>query len=379
MDNKRDIIKICIFLDGIGYDSILSSPPLKNILPTLVPIETVLGFSSAAQATILTGKYPQEHGQFSMYYFSPNPTLPKFSLKVISALPYFITRRKKFKTLLALYLRLLHPKGGYFGLFEIPPRHLSYISPTEKRNIYKIRGVHPHDTIIDYWYKNHLNFRVFTWEIPEEYSFQQLLQLLPNTPLERVFLCCTKGDHLGHKFGPFSKEVKEYIEKIRQYIEKLLEVCNKLYKNVSLYIFSDHGMIEVKEAIKINVVIEQLTSKYRNDCLIFIDATMLRIFTLNPKKREALRCILEEIPHGKVLSDEDLKTFKCLFPSKKFGDLIFLCDPGYVLLPNFFGDLLPRGMHGYDPNAKDYATFFGCNKKLSSQPLHISQITPLLK
>jgi hypothetical protein len=38
------------------------------------------------------------------------------------------------------------------------------------------------------------------------------------------------------------------------------------------------------------------------------------------------------------------------FPDRRYGELIFLMNPGVLIHPSFFGNYAPAGMHGYDPD-----------------------------
>ena len=64
-------ITIAVLIDAFGWDLLQA----HSFLPELShrkPLETVLGFSSAALPSLLTGRHPDEHGRW--FLFRKNPT-----------------------------------------------------------------------------------------------------------------------------------------------------------------------------------------------------------------------------------------------------------------------------------------------------------------
>jgi hypothetical protein len=54
---------------------------------------------------------------------------------------------------------------------------------------------------------------------------------------------------------------------------------------------------------------------------------------------------------GSILSDDDLETLGILFPDHRYGELVFLLDPGWLVGgSDFNGRWTPDGMHGYHPD-----------------------------
>src|SRR5439155_17824748 len=77
---------------------------------------------------------------------------------------------------------------------------------------------------------------------------------------------------------------------------------------------------------------------------------MARFWFKNNRIREKLIERLQQIPCGRFLTKEDLIKNRCNFPHDKYGNLIWVADPGTVIIPNFWnGTKPPKGMHGYLP------------------------------
>ena len=52
-----------------------------------------------------------------------------------------------------------------------------------------------------------------------------------------------------------------------------------------------------------------------------------------------------------------MKSWRCFFPDRYFGELLFLVDEGVLIVPSDMGERPIRAMHGYHPNAsQSYAS-----------------------
>ena len=99
-----------------------------------LPVRSVLGYSSAAIPTILSGVLPDAHGHFSMYrraggdgvFRALGPALSLAS-RVTAAAGGFVP-----------VTRYLHWRGvtGYFSLYDIPLPHLTEFDLCQRRDIY---------------------------------------------------------------------------------------------------------------------------------------------------------------------------------------------------------------------------------------------------
>jgi hypothetical protein len=56
-----------------------------------------------------------------------------------------------------------------------------------------------------------------------------------------------------------------------------------------------------------------------------------------------------------------MKENGCYFPDDMYGETIFLMKDGYVINPNFMGNRVPEGMHGYSVENKSMDAVFVTN------------------
>ena len=68
---KSKKLAIYTFIDAFGWEIYQQYGFLNKLLPHSRKLETTFGFSSAADPSILTGRYPDEHGHWSSFYYSP--------------------------------------------------------------------------------------------------------------------------------------------------------------------------------------------------------------------------------------------------------------------------------------------------------------------
>ena len=118
---------------------------------------------------------------------------------------------------------------------------------------------------------------------------------------------------------------------------------------------------------------------FERHCMSAFDSTMARFWVDDPAVENKIRNVLEQCPAGRILPEEELKSLGVYFADHRYGDLIFLMDPGTLIFPNWFGKYAPKGMHGFHPddshtdavfmsNVGDYAPrsildFFGIMKR----------------
>ena len=67
----RAPIRIFVLIDALGWPVVSKLDFLADLLPHRQPLRTILGYSSGAIPTILTGRFPVEHGHWNLFYYDP--------------------------------------------------------------------------------------------------------------------------------------------------------------------------------------------------------------------------------------------------------------------------------------------------------------------
>src|SRR5215467_7446268 len=65
-------IAVFVLIDALGWKYLENRDFLKDVLPYRMPLRTVLGFSSGAIPTILTGELPSKTGHWNLFYYDPS-------------------------------------------------------------------------------------------------------------------------------------------------------------------------------------------------------------------------------------------------------------------------------------------------------------------
>ncbi len=100
-----------------------------------------------------------------------------------------------------------------------------------------------------------------------------------------------------------------------------------------------------------------------------------------PKVEGEVRVVdaLSNLDCGAILSDDDLRREGVYFDDHRFGELVFLMNPGVLIVPSHMGANAPRGMHGFTPEHPDSYAVLMSSTKLEPAPTHIKDTFTAMK
>src|SRR5208282_6644034 len=154
-------LHVFVLIDALGWEIIKDRPFLNDELPFRRPLETVLGYSSGAIPTILTGLPPAQNGHWNLFYYDPQGS-PFRWLRHLNFLPNrMLDNRLTRKLLKELGRRML----GLGPLFEccVAPRLLPMFNWVERKNIYAQGGISGANSIFDQLAEKGTSYRVYTY------------------------------------------------------------------------------------------------------------------------------------------------------------------------------------------------------------------------
>lgn len=354
--SKDDKVLICILLDGLGNEIVQKTSFLKDILENVRPLKTVLGYSCAAQASIITGLLPAQHGGFTVYYKSNN-SLFKW-LYLLHFLPSMI--EKKLLKKADAITRSLFRITGYFSIWEIPWKILPKFQLYERKGFYTKYPLRPILTILDEARESGISTLSYYWNTSESRIFSETESNLLARKAGFHFLYIAKIDHLLHINGNNEDRITTELNIYEERIRRIYQVASENYQHVDLMVFSDHGMLDVTERINVMAPISKLKFRLGKDYLAFFDATMVRFWFNSKKCKRLVADTMSDIKGIRFLDDNELSALGCFFPDRRYGEMIYLADGGKIISPSFFGsqDHI-RGMHGYHPQEAGYKAFVG--------------------
>jgi len=369
--NESDLT-IILLIDALGWDIARKYDFCQGLLTCSGPLDTVLGYSSAAIPSLLSGTPPAVHGAWAMYKYRPESSPFKF-LRFLPSLPHPLEWRLRALTRWITEKRKVI--RGYYELYDIPLNVLGYFDVAHHGDPYAPGGV-KEESFFDRLVQDEVPYMAWTYRTPEAENFAALRDAI-DSPSRVLFLYTAELDALMHRLGTSHTEVTRKLEDYERWVRLLLEKAGKSGRDTTFFLFSDHGMTDVHSVVDLRAQVNKWGYRTGRDFLAFYDSTMAR-FWCNPALRGGLAKNLEDTGWGKVLSKEELEALGCWFTDDSYGELIFLLRPGHLIVPSYMGRERVAAMHGYDPADCSSRGCFYSNDPKSRLPRSILDLKSLL-
>ena len=375
----KRFLPLFIMVDACGWEIIREDSFCKLFAPRRKRLESVFGYSSACVPSILSGRWPEEHRNWCYFVYDPENS-PFRPLRPLRWLPEAVTSRRIFRRLLTRFVKRQLSFRGYFDLYNIPFRYIHLFDFTEKKSPLQPGGMNRGPNIFDFLVAEGIPYFVSDPDKGEEENRDVLIGAIEAEAIEFAFLYWAKLDGLMHMVGNDSPEVPKKLRVYEQWIEQILAAARKHYKEIRLYVFSDHGMANCEIHLDLRARINALGLRIGRDYAAVYDSTMARFWFLQPGAREKIEKALQEVPEGRILSDEELKALHAFFEDRYFGELIYLVREGVLIVPSDMGARPIRAMHGYHPSEKhSYASLLSNREKIPEEVTHIPHIYRLME
>lgn len=337
-----------VFIDALGWEVVQERPFLEGIARGRGPLRTILGYSSAALPSILSGRLPVSHGHWSCFHYSPE-TSPFRCLRPLRLLPASVVDRGRARRHLSRLVRRWLGYTGYFQLYAVPLRYVHLFDYVEKRDLFRPGGLNHGPSIFDLLEERGLPSHVSDWRRSDSANLEAARRALGDGAIRFAFVYCAELDGLMHRVGTRSPLVDEKLRWYDVEIRKLVEAGSRT-ADVHLCVFSDHGMADVHTAYDLMGRVQALDLVYGKDYAAVYDSTMARFWFLGGKAEKRIRGLLDTVPVGRVLPEPELVDLGVHWPDARFGQLIFLVDPGVLIVPSFMSAKPVAAMHGYHPD-----------------------------
>ena len=345
---KREIV-LFFLIDAMGWEWIKDHPFLQDCIVIKKSTKTIFGFSSAAIPSILTGKHPDEHGRWNLLYYSPH-TSPFRWTRFLHFLPKPLLENRYSRKIITVLTKKMVKADGYFSGYVATDK-LCLFDICEKYNIYKPGGIEGSRTIIDYLADIGIPHKVYSYhDFSDSGTFVKLLHDLDDEKCQVYFAYLPELDAYLHKHADNPDEVARKVTWYEEHIRQIRDKAAALGADVRLFVFSDHGMTPTIAHFDLIGLLRNQQIDLENDCLAVFDSTMARFWSDDPAVLGKIGVALESCPAGKLLSDEELRELRVFFPDGRYGQLIYLMNPGTLIFPNLFGSHCPTGMHGFHPD-----------------------------
>jgi hypothetical protein len=378
--SKSSPIHVFVLIDALGWQVIKDRSFLNRELTFRTPLKTVLGFSSGAIPSILTGLAPSRTGRWNLFYYDPVNS-PFRWLRVLSALPdSLLNNRYVRKAIKELGRRVL----GMGPLFEcgVSPRLLPWFNWSEKTSIYEAGGIAGSSSIFDLLREADIDHKIYSYHTLSD------LQILERAKIDIVasnatcfFLYLSEVDHFLHGECTDQTTVTDRLVWYEGQLREVFKLALQRNKAMTFTVISDHGMTPVHSRYDLVHDIQSLGFQMPKQYLAVYDSTMARYWFFDEGARKAVVKKLEGITCGRILEDSHLDQLGILFTDRRYGEVIFLLDPGWLVAQSDFNndDWRPTGMHGYHPSDPHSDAVFLSNRDPHREMITIMDIFPCLR
>jgi hypothetical protein len=340
-------LSIYVLVDALGWEIIRDRPFLDDVLEDRRWLQTILGYSSGAIPTILSGRHPSEHGHWNLFYRSPG-TSPFRWTRPLRRLPRALVENPFTRRAVKHLSRRLSGYSGYFSIYAYPVAQLAQFDLTEKRDIYQPGGLDC-PSLFDRLKRLEMPYECYNYH---RHTDAEILALGARRAVESdarvLFLYLSDLDRYLHHFIHDTEGVRERLRWYEAGLRRIFEAARGV-RETRMLIFSDHGMTPIRWTYDLRRDVAVLGLSER-DYLAAYDSTMARFWTWNDRARDRLVEVLTDHPCGQLLGRDELTRLGVWFDDDRYYQLLFVMKPGVLLNPSDMGHYRFAGMHGYHPS-----------------------------
>jgi hypothetical protein len=347
-------LHVFVLVDALGWKLLEGRPFLEDFLPHRQPLRTVLGYSSGAIPTLLTGRSPAQHGHWNLVYYDPKGS-PFRWLRHLGFLPEAVLDNMFARRMLKEAGRRALGLGPLFDC-AVAPTLLPFFNWIEKRSLYSPGGVDGAPTIFDSLTRAGVSFHSYSYH---GFSDAEILERARRDVRESksnvFFLYLSELDGMLHRHCEDREVVDGRFAWYADGLRAVFQSARERDPDASLSLFSDHGMTPVRRNYDLVAAVDALGFRTPEDYLVVYDSTMARFWFFDERARREITELLASMPCGRILDDSELERLGILFPDRRYGEVVALLEPGWLLSTSGFNGKRwrPAGMHGYHPDDPD--------------------------
>jgi hypothetical protein len=361
---KQKPLSVFVLIDALGWKYVEGRNFLRDLLPFRQPLRTVLGFSSGAIPAMLTGEPPAINGHWNLFYYDPKGSPFRWFRYFLFLPDWLLELRVTRKLLKEMGKRVL----GLGPLFEccVSPRYLPYFNWVERRNIYERGGIAGAPSIFDKLHDGGVPYRVYSYhDGTDSEILRRVEEDIRHEVASFYFVYLSEMDMFLHMNCEDPSKVEDRLHSYDRGLQKVFAAAQQVNSETTLTVASDHGMTPVRQKYDLLKHFEELKLSMPEDYLSVFDSTMARFWFFSDEARREIFEILVRVPCGRLLTDAELKQFGVFFEDRRFGEAIFLLDPGWLFSRSDFNGSgwNPAGMHGYHPSDSNSDGVFLSNRQ----------------
>ena len=349
-------VEIFLFIDALGWELVSSTSFMAEELPYRRKIEMQFGYSSTAIPTILSGRTPAEHGHLGLFRFAPGES-PFRNLGKLEPLmrPRSLWNRGRVRHWLSRFIARWYGFTGYFQLYQMPFSKLPLMDYCEQQDLFARHGMGEIENLRDLLIRRRIAYHISDWHIGDRKNFAAARQAIARRK-RFLFIYTAELDALLHQFPapPVAGAIRDKLEWYGGEIRSLFQCCREHGLKPRLTVISDHGMTPLTRTVDLKSAVEKTPLVFGRDYGACYDSTMFRATFLAPGAEKTIRDAVKPFEScGHWLTEEEEKHYGIFRADRRFGDAIFLMDPGIQIVPSDMGSKPLNGMHGFAPEDKD--------------------------
>lgn len=334
---------LVVFVDALGPAQFRRFGGRFDFLPHFRTLRGILGYSSGALPTILTGTPPAIHGRmclFSRHQDDSDGVLAPLSM--LGFLPRLVHERNWIRRWAADWIKKQSGVSGYVALHRVPPEAFRWLDIPEREDLFRAETIGRSQTFLAAARAAGLGVYTADWRLTENERWRDAFAAIEARQPDLTFLYSTALDGHLHEHGNESQRTEHVMNLIAQRISRAREILAKDSRPLVTIVVGDHGMADVMHTVDPR----PLAARLRVEQAI-VDSTMWR-FWGDDLTLSYVRKNLESsnIP-GSWLDLRALRTRGVPVVGAPFGQAIWLLPEGTIFAPSWVGNKA-RGMHGYD-------------------------------
>jgi len=342
-------LSIHVLVDALGWEVLRGRPFLDDVLVDRRWLGTILGYSSGAIPTLLSGRLPSQHGHWNLFYLDPARS-PFAWTRPLRRLPAPLVENAVARRAVKHLARRLSGYSGYFSIYDYPVAHLPLFDLTEKRDIYQPGGLDC-PSIFDRLRAAGVPYECYTYH---RHTDAEILALAARRAAESsarvLFLYLSGLDHYLHFNVHDADGVSRRVAWYEAGLRRVWDAARRRRDDVRMLVFSDHGMTPIRWTYDLARDVDALGLRVPDDYLPAYDSTMARFWVWSERARRALAGLLGDHPCGRLLDRRELAQLGIWFEDGRYYHLLFLMKPGVLLSPSHMGSVRFAGMHGFHPS-----------------------------
>lgn len=370
---------IFVLIDGLGWEWVKCHPFLKSIAPYRRPLESVLGYSTAAIPSILTGCYPEQHGRLSLFYMARDGS-PFNSLKLFCKMPPKIVENRYARYIFRRATAKINRFTGYFSIYYIPLRYLPMLDICERSDIYKPGGIPGSTSIFDLLKSRDVKYVAYSYHDGPDFKLIQMMEKdLRRAESDFYFLYLAGIDAFLHLHSNDPPAVALCLERYSAALNHLYDVARATHGRARIHVFADHGMAPTRQGVDVQGTLDKLNLRSLENYLCLLDSTMARFWFFSRTAREQVMGALSGDDGGQWLSESELRSLHAWFDDHRYGEEIYLMPEGSVIAPSHMGRTVIPGMHGFHPSTAHSRAAFLSSEDYGTTLNHITDLFGLMQ